>query len=199
MGAARGFANATIPIAKVFDIQRKLAREPVSGRDVWMTQANFSDADFVCPRYTQLMRSIFHANKTVLALIANAVLLLLILVAISTRDGRLLSGSAALGQTVPGTGAQQPTNVLTIMPCQLSQYLWGCYMVDPQNQTLCVYEYLPNQELKLLAARDIEYDRKLGYFNTSPPVSDIKAMVERAEEPSRIAPTTMRSPEERFR
>jgi hypothetical protein len=140
------------------------------------------------------MRSLLHANRVVLVLGANAILLLLILVAMITRDGRGL-GATAFGQSLI-TPVSAPAGGLTVMPCQLSPNTWGCYVMDPMNQTLCVYQYLPHEELKLLAARDIQYDRKLGNYNTSPPPTEIKAMVERAEEPGRAAPTTNRSPEQ---
>jgi hypothetical protein len=144
------------------------------------------------------MRSLLQANRVVVALGANAVLLLLILVSVSTRDSRALAGwSGSLPETPQpskaATGA--PAGPVTVMPCQLSMNTWGCYVMDPQNQTLCVYQYLPHEELKLLAARDIQYDRKLGVFNTSPSPNEIKAMVERTEEPVRAAPATNRSPE----
>ena len=110
---------------------------------------------------------ILSANRTVLALGINAVLLLLILISISTKDVR------ALGQTVaspiPAPAVTPPAAPLTVMPCQLSQNTWGCYVMDPANQTLSVYQYLPHEELRLLAARDMQYDRRLKQYNTSPP------------------------------
>jgi len=140
---------------------------------------------------------ILSANRTVLALGMNAVLLLLILIAITTRDGRVLGQSVAYPTPAPAPTA--PAVPLTVMPCQLSQNTWGCYVMDPQNQTLSVYQYLPHEELRLLAARDLEYDRRLKQYNTSPPPADIKAMLDRSDEPARAAPTTVRSPEMRYR
>lgn len=143
------------------------------------------------------MRNLFRANRVVLALCANAALLLLILISVSTRDSHVLAGwSGSTAEPAPSRAATgQPASPVTVMPCQLSLNTWGCYVMDPEHQTLCVYQYLPHEELKLLAARDIQYDRKLGLFNTSPSPSEIRAMVERTEVPMRAAPTTNRSPE----
>jgi hypothetical protein len=135
------------------------------------------------------------SNRTVLALCANAFILLLILLAIVSRDGRLLPGSTAFGQLqlIPPTA---PSNGLTVMPGQLSPNTWGCYVIDPVNQTLSVYQFSPGEHnLRLAAARDIQYDRRLGSFNTTPAPSEIKGMLERADEPTRAAPATNRSPE----
>jgi hypothetical protein len=137
----------------------------------------------------------FQPNRTVLALCANAFILLLILLAITSKDGRFWPGSPAFGQyqTTPQT---LPATGLTVMPGQLSPNTWGCYMIDPQNQTLCVYQFSPGEHiLRLTAARDIQYDRRLGNFNTTPAPAEIKDMLERADEPGRAAPTTNRSPE----
>jgi hypothetical protein len=140
------------------------------------------------------MRSLLQSNRTALALCFNGVVLLMILLAIMTRDGRGFGASPAFGQT-PLPAAVNTAGVV-VMPGQLSATHWGCYVMDPQNQTLSVYEYNPGETvLKLTAARDIQYDRKLRFFNTSPSPTDIRKLVERQEEPSRAAPTTERSPE----
>jgi hypothetical protein len=141
------------------------------------------------------MRSLLQSNRTALALCFNGVLLLLILLAMIARDGRGFGGSPAfaqvqLPQPVTSTGG------IVVMPGQLSPNTWGCYVMDSQNQTLSVYQFSPGEkELRLAAARDIQYDRKLGFFNTTPSPSDIRKLVERQEEPSRAAPTTEKSPE----
>ena len=139
------------------------------------------------------MRSLLQSNRTVFALCFNGIVLLLILLAVSTREGR------SFGQTQPpsqATPATAPSTGLTVMPAQLSLNTWGCYVMDAQNQTLCVYQFSPGEhELRLAAARDIQYDRKLANYNTAPPPTAIRDILERAEEPSRAAPTTERSPE----
>jgi hypothetical protein len=122
----------------------------------------------------------------VLAISLNAALLLGVFLLIFTHEGR------SYGQAQPPA----PSASVVIMPAQLSPNTWGCYVMDSQNQTLSVYQYTPgDHDLRLAAARDIQYDRKLGDFNTSPPPADIRKMIERAQEAARIAPTTERSPE----
>ena len=130
-----------------------------------------------------------------MALCFNGVVLLMILLAILMRDGRGFGASAAFAQPQAlSTGAG--SSGMVVMPGQLSPNTWGCYVMDSQNQTLCVYQFSPGEkELRLAAARDIQYDRKLPSFNTMPSPTDIRKLVERQEEPSRAAPTTERSPE----
>jgi hypothetical protein len=141
------------------------------------------------------MRSLLKTNRTALALCFNGVVLLMILLAIMARDGRGFGTSAAFGQVqLPPPSAGNGS--IVVMPGQLSPNTWGCYVMDSQNQTLCVYQFSPGEkELRLAAARDVQYDRKLGFFNTTPSPTDIRKLVERQEEPPRAAPTTERSPE----
>jgi hypothetical protein len=142
------------------------------------------------------MRRTLFANRTIFALCANAVLLLLILLAIAGRDGRLLPGSVALGQMQALSQTSSTPGGLSVMPGQIAPNMWGCYVMDTQNQTLSVYQFFPAQpNLKLMAARDISNDRKLGFFNTTPSPTEVREMVERAEEPVRTLPATNRSPE----
>jgi len=140
------------------------------------------------------MRSLIKTNRMALALCFNGVVLLMILLAIMARDGRGFGtpafGQAQLPMAATGSGG------IVVMPGQLSPNTWGCYVMDSQNQTLCVYQFSPGEkELRLAAARDIRYDRKLPDFNTVPTPADIRKLIERQEEPSRAAPTTERSPE----
>jgi hypothetical protein len=141
------------------------------------------------------MGRLFSANRIVLALFANAFLLLLILLAVTSRDGRWLPGSVAFGQ-LQSLSQPAAAGPLSVMPAQLAPNTWGCYVMDAQNQTLCVYRFDPGKPLLLLAAaRDIQYDHKLPLYNTAPPPDEIKAILDRAEQPVRAAPTTNRSPE----
>jgi hypothetical protein len=87
-------------------------------------------------------------------------------------------------------------NGLFIMPAQLSPNTWGCYLLDSQKQTLCVYQFLPGEKLlRFMAARDIDRDRQLKDFNTLPPPTDIKDLVERESEGQRATPVAPKSPE----
>jgi hypothetical protein len=139
------------------------------------------------------------SHRTVIALTVNAVILSLIFLAIISRDGRLLPGSIALGQ-YQSPAYQSPSGAtpgsstgsagLTVMPGQLSPNTWGCYVIDPQNQTLGVYQFTPGEHLlRLAASRDIQYDRRLANFNTVPVPEEIRQMLDRQAEPSRAATT----------
>src|SRR5258707_6458199 len=98
-------------------------------------------------------------QKIFLALSANAIVLLLILLVLVSRDNRVGMSSEAFGQL-----AQQPPiaggNGLFVMPAQLSPNTWGCYLLDSVNKKLCVYQFSPGEKLlRLAAGRDIENDR----------------------------------------
>lgn len=133
------------------------------------------------------------------ALCVNAVVLVLILFALTSRDGRLgLAAPAFAQQQMPMP--QQPiagANGLFVMPAQFSANTWGCYLMDIDNQTLCVYQYSPGEKmLKLSAARSIRSDRGLSNFNTNPPPGEIKDWVRREQEALRTGePQPARQPE----
>lgn len=135
------------------------------------------------------MESSRRSNKIFLALCLNAALLLAILFVLASREGRLTLASPALAdatapQQVPIAGG----NGLFVMPAQLSPNTWGCYLMDIDHQTLCVYQYSPGEKmLRLAAARNVQYDRRLGNFNTTPSPQEIKNLVEREQEPPRTA------------
>jgi hypothetical protein len=108
------------------------------------------------------------------ALYANAALLLAILITLAFRGGSgsfLPSAGAALPQPIAGNGS------LYLMPCQLLNNVWGCYVMDVDNQTLCTYSYNGNQ-LRLIAARSIKFDHQLGNYNTHPDPEEIRRLVE---------------------
>jgi hypothetical protein len=70
---------------------------------------------------------------------------------------------------------------------QLSPNTWGCYLMDTDHQTMCVYQYAPSETtLRLVAARSFRYDRMIGNFNTAPPPSEIRDLSERQEQKSLI-------------
>lgn len=72
-------------------------------------------------------------------------------------------------------GQAQPPGIaggagLFIMPAQFSQTVWGCYVMDVDQQTLCAYTASGSPpKLRLVAARDIRHDRRLRNYNTSDP------------------------------
>ena len=114
-------------------------------------------------------------NPIAVALYANAALLFGILAVLL---GRGQSGFPAAF----GASSQQPPitggNGLYIMPCQVHANVWGCYLLDTEHQTLCVYEYQAgNRDLTLTAARLLQYDVALKNYNTSLPYYAVQKLV----------------------
>ncbi|HYO07622.1 MAG TPA: hypothetical protein VER17_01495 [Tepidisphaeraceae bacterium] len=107
-------------------------------------------------------------NPIAVALYVNAALLAAVLVALLARaDGPTLV-APAFGQV------QQPAIAggagLFVVPAQFSTNTWGCYLMDVDSQTLCAYQYVPGErQLRLVAARNFAYDRRLTNFNTGEP------------------------------
>jgi len=101
-------------------------------------------------------------------------LLFAILITLVARGGSgsmLPSAGAAIApQPIAGNGN------LYLMPCQLLNNVWGCYVMDVENQTLCTYSYNGNQ-LRLIAARSIRYDHQLENYNTTPDPEEIRKLV----------------------
>jgi hypothetical protein len=129
------------------------------------------------------------SKAVALALWANAALLTAILLVLVNRSGTpgLLPAAFAQNQQPPIAGGAG----LFVMPAQMKSNVWGCYLLDVDNQTLCAYEYWGGDHLlRLAASRDIRYDRKLKRFNTeSPTPNEVKAMIEReAANPNAAAP-----------
>jgi hypothetical protein len=141
------------------------------------------------------MRSPRPQNRVFYALCANAAVLVLILCALISRGGgSQLGPSAAFAQQQPpiaGGGG------VFVMPAQLSPNVWGCFLMDIDNQTLCVYQYSPGEKmLRLSASRTFKFDRGLNNFNTSPPPLEVRDLVQREREALRVTePATPKSPE----
>jgi hypothetical protein len=71
----------------------------------------------------------------------------------------------------------------------LSLNTFGCYVMDTDAQTLCVYQYFPGEkELRLLAARSFRHDRRLGNFNTIPDPREVEKWVELERSRGRAQP-----------
>jgi hypothetical protein len=117
-------------------------------------------------------------NAVVVALYVNAAVLLAVLVAMLSRGGPSISVlprafGAEGGQPIAGGGS------LYLMPGQMSLNKFGCYVMDTDAQTLCVYEYYAGDKaLRLVAARNFRHDRRLGNFNTDPDPRDVEKWVE---------------------
>lgn len=94
--------------------------------------------------------------------------------------------STASAQPVP----EQPIaggNGIFVMPCQLHPEVWGCYLLDTQRQSLCVYEYRAGEKALILsAARNFRYDLDLKNYNTFPAWYDIQKAVDDAAKNQRI-------------
>jgi hypothetical protein len=122
------------------------------------------------------------------ALYLNAALLAAVLVVLLSRDGSPRLVSLAAGQS-----AQQPSAPIAggaglfLMPAQFSENIWGCYIMDVDQQTLCAYTVTGNPpQLKLIAARDFRYDRRLKNYNTQHPTpQEVKDLVEKEQNDTR--------------
>ncbi len=143
------------------------------------------------------MNLLRQTHRVYAALCFNGIVLVLILLTLISRDGKTSASGSAFAQVPPVLNGQPLAGRgLNVMPAQLSPQVWGCYVLDEENQTLDVYSYQPGEHmLRLESARDIRYDRQLKARNTSPTPADIRAEVERSQEPSREAPPATVTPE----
>jgi len=129
-------------------------------------------------------------RSVVYALYVNAALLLAIF-SLLLSHGRPLAVPAANAQAAPEPNGAEPSiaggNGVFVMPCQLHPNVWGCYLLDTQNQTLCVYEYRAGEKaLVLSAARNFRFDLELKNYNTFPAWYDIQKAVEDAQKNQRM-------------
>ena len=73
--------------------------------------------------------------------------------------------------------------IITAVPVQLGRDTYGLAMIDTGTQTLWIYEFNTRgqtfDQLRLIAARSFEYDRKLSEWNTAAPTpTQVKQIVE---------------------
>jgi len=116
-------------------------------------------------------------NILAYALFANAAVLAATLIVLVSRDRIGLASPAFAGASAPIAGG----GGVYIMPCELHPSVWGCYLMDTDQQTLCVYEYRSGERaLVLTAARHFRYDLGLKDFNTFPAWYDVQKQVEDA-------------------
>jgi hypothetical protein len=129
------------------------------------------------------MKSTHPRNPIAVALWANAILLAGIFVVVVSRGSGPTLVPAAFGQNqAPIAGGAG----VFIMPCQLAERQWGCYLLDVDAKTLVCYQYEPAaRHLNLVASRYYEYDRKLHDMSTTPPTEEIRRLVEREKQGSR--------------
>jgi hypothetical protein len=113
------------------------------------------------------------------ALWANAAFLALIAVALLTRDGApsFLPAAHAQNQQPIAGGAG-----VFIMPAQMQANVWGCYLLDVDNKTICAYQFFPGEKmLRFAAARTYRNDTKLQDFNTNPSPREIKNLIDKQQ------------------
>ena len=116
-------------------------------------------------------------NSLVWALWVNAGLLAVILIVLLGRTGAPSILPAAFAQNQPpiagGAG-------VFVMPAQMQQNVWGCYLLDVDNKTLCAYQFYPGEKkLRLTAARSYRYDTKLENYNTEMSPREVKALLDK--------------------
>jgi hypothetical protein len=120
----------------------------------------------------------------VVALYVNAALLLVIAGVFSMRSSgahSILPSALAQNQAAIGGGAG-----VFIVPAQFSETSYGCYIMDVDAQTVCAYQYYGKQ-LRLVAARNFRWDRRLHQFNSENPTpDDVRRMIERQEQDARV-------------
>lgn len=76
------------------------------------------------------------------------------------------------------------------MPAQFAEKVWGCYLLDVDQQTLVAYQYYPGEkQLRLIAARNYRWDRKLQNLNTDHPTPlEVKELLDKEAQNPRGAP-----------
>jgi hypothetical protein len=83
----------------------------------------------------------------------------------------------SIAQAQPA-GVAKGGNVFAVAG-QVDKETYGLYLVDLDNGTICVYQYLPgDRKLRLMAARTTVFDRRLEDYNTQPPPPEIRKLVE---------------------
>jgi hypothetical protein len=120
------------------------------------------------------------SRHLVYALYLNAGLLLAILVVLAGRGKSVVE--VAKGDATPADlPAITGGGGIFVMPCQLHPDVWGCYLLDTNRQSLCVYEYRAGEQaLVLSAARNFRFDLDLKNYNTFPQWYLIKKAVDEA-------------------
>ncbi len=92
----------------------------------------------------------------------------------------LVEISLSESQSSAESGRQERQQGLFAVSGQLDDDTYGVFLVDPQNDTICVYQFLPGtrRKLRLVAARNFTYDVRLDEYNTEPSPREIKKLVE---------------------
>lgn len=137
------------------------------------------------------MQSSDSRNPVARALYVNAALLAVLIVVLLARSDAPALLPAALGQQQPIAGGAG----IFVMPAQFSTNTWGCYLLDVDQQTLVAYQYVPgDKNLRLVAARNFQYDRRLRNFNTEPAPQEINELIQKEINPPRTVNPDMAPP-----
>ena len=128
------------------------------------------------------------ALKRVLYL--NAFALFAVAVALLHKPvGELLTPGTANATTQQTPAPIAGSGGVYLMPGQLSERMWGTYLIDTDAQTLMVYQFDANaRRLRFMAARNFTDDRRLGNYNTEPAPAEIKAIADKAQQVGRVQP-----------
>ena len=137
----------------------------------------------------------FRRNGVTVALWANACLLGAVLITLLARgNGSMMPAAFAQPQGPIAGGAG-----IFVMPGQMAEHTWGCFLLDVDHQTLVAYEYSPGaKKINFAAARSYRYDVQLKDWGTYPPPSQIQAQVEKEAMGGRRGPaaTNPNAPED---
>lgn len=105
-------------------------------------------------------------------------------------------------KSVPGAGSVSNgrADAIIVVPVQLGRDAYGLAMVDTIGKTLWVYEInarAPKNRLRLLAARDWQYDQLLAEYNTGEPrPRQVKELLEKLDTPQKVKRRTQQELEE---
>ncbi len=132
------------------------------------------------------------SNITTLALYAVAALLLANLLALLFRGENPAHGQRQ-GPIAGGAG-------MFVMPAQLSGNTWGCYLMDVDRGTLCVYQFYPgSKQLQFVGARNFINDVKLKNYNTTPSPAEVADLVNKQDQAVRGGAAIQPPPDEQPR
>lgn len=148
------------------------------------------------------MRKPRRRNPVAVALYLNAGLLAAILIVQLARAGGGADQSllpAALAQAQPPAIAGGAG--VFLMPAQFSSNVWGCYIMDVDQQTLCAYTVSGSPpQLRLVAARNFRWDRGLKHYNTpGPSPEEVQDLIAKEAQSARVTdrpPAQPTSPEQ---
>jgi len=110
---------------------------------------------------------------------SSAIWMVVVLLAVIAACLMIEVGASVASGRVGQRGDSAAGNSTTLaVSGQISRDSYGLYLVDLENRTICVYQWLPTlRELRLAAARTYIYDRELDAYNTQPLPKEIRNLV----------------------